>query len=77
MAEQTYVHIWDKYGPGDHPRWKRYKCQKCGSFAQFHTSSSPGEQNDYFRKTCPLNTVPPTPASVAQHKKSLEARNAD
>ena len=40
-------HAWERYGPGDFPRWMRYQCKNCGSFGQFHVSVSVNRQSKH------------------------------
>lgn len=46
-----FPHKWEFYEAGDFPRWTRYFCIKCGTYAQFHNRFPIGEQT---RKTCPV-----------------------
>lgn len=71
---ELYRHLWDHVGPGDYPRWTRMRCRKCGAYGQFHKS---GTIRDQDKQSCTVNKLPPSPASIAKHKKSQEERNAN
>jgi len=71
--QKLYDHAWIMEGSGDYPRWYRYRCLKCGTFAQFHMSGGVEEQT---KTTCTAEKANHSPASVARFEKSQEARRA-
>lgn len=68
-----YDHAWIMEGPGDYPRWYRYRCLKCETPAQFHVRGSVVDQT---KKTCTVEKAKASPASIARFEKSQEKRRA-
>lgn len=68
VPEAGVAHRWVMFGPGDYPRWTRYKCKGCAKFAQYHDS---GTIEGQTKDDC---TPKPSPESVARFKASQAKR---
>lgn len=67
----TYAHDWVWYEQSDKPRWDRYQCDKCETFALFHNTYPILEQT---KPTCPLEKKPPTKEAVAKYEAAQAKR---